>query len=317
MAYGRRKSFSSKGAKRPYKRGRSSYGSAARTFSKQLTRVKNRAIANLRTGGLIGIETKFLDLARTQPDLYSLHAQNCVLPPYDLAADDAVMPLGLPGYTAPQAFGTAGGNARSACLSAPAIGSTANSRDGRQIRAVDISIIGCVTRGLGSPVGASVALKSVVARPPTVYVALVMDLQTNGSAEGIPCGDVFSFPAGANNALEPMSFVSGGDVFRNIEHLPRYRVLAFKKLLLDSNSDITSTGTNVLGASTRNFRLFRRLAFPIQFLADSTQASEGAWQRTSVSDRSICLVAWTTHAPTGDENTTVCLSYSSRFRWVG
>jgi len=312
MVFSRRKSYSRSGVKRPYKRGRSSYAAASKSFGKQLTRVKNRAIANLRTGGLVGIETKFLDMARTQYSVFSVAANGGGLLPGNIAAVNGVQPLKLPGgtaFSAPQAL--------CACLSAPAIGSTANSRDGRQIRAVDITVVGTVSVGGGALHDAQHN------RPPNVHIALVMDLQTNASAQGIAATEVFDYPAGKNLATEYDAEFGAGQVFRNIENLPRYRVLAYKTIVLPYSAFVVDANDHC-GGALKNFRMSRRLQFPIQFLKDSVDVAGGAFTRASVSDRSICVLAWTSHhpgvyiaPPDVSSDATVGLTYSSRFRWVG
>jgi len=305
MPYSRRMSRSSRGVKRPYKRGRSSYSAASKSFGKQLTRVKNRAIANLRTGGLVGIETKFLDLARSQPEVPNVRSLAGL--PGATTAAAGMQPLGLPGY-APGDWTAA--QALCACLSAPCIGNDANSRDGRQIRAVDITIAGTVHQGYAQ------YADNVRARPPIVYIALVMDLQTNASANPISASDVFVCPAAKNMVTETSSYMAGAAVFRNIENLPRYRVLAYKTVTLDTDTFVQAD--NIFGGmASKPFRLSRRLQFPIQFLKDSKDVAGGGYQRSSVSDKSICLLAWTTHTQSTAVDGLVGVTYNSRFRWVG
>lgn len=146
---------------RPFKR-------KSRRLARQPVRVKRSrsvALRNMRTGGLLGIETKYLDTA-------------CI------------------GFALPSPTACAGGEANptvgcTGCLSAPAQGDSASQREGSKI-----VIRSCLIQGIVQVAAqADQTATDVVSH---VYLALVQDMQTNGAT--LNSEDVFS-NAGAQAVL--------------------------------------------------------------------------------------------------------------------
>ena len=129
---------------------------AARMQQEKLYRARN-----MRTGGFLGIETKFYDT--------SLSASN-ISAPTDATAGEQDPSTIL-------------------CLSAPAAGDGESNRDGRQICMKYLSVKGVIKRGEIS--GATNYL------PATFFIAIVLDTQTNGAQ--LNSEDVFTNPAATND----------------------------------------------------------------------------------------------------------------------
>lgn len=118
---------------------------------------RNPALRNLRTGGLLGIETKYLDI----PIL------NVALTAPNNAVGGEMQPTSIV----------------TGCLSAPAQGDGAQNRDGKKIVVKSILIQGTISCVLQ---GGQAAADTV----PECYLALVQDSQTNGVT--INSEDVFA-----------------------------------------------------------------------------------------------------------------------------
>jgi len=130
---------------------------------------RNPALRNLRTGGLLGIETKFLDVGV---------AETAILAPTDAAGGSIAPTTGCTG-----------------CLTAPAQGDSASERDGQKI-----VVKSCLMQGTISV--AVQADQTATDLSPTVYVALVQDTQTNAAA--FNSSSVYTNPRGdASLAAQP------------------------------------------------------------------------------------------------------------------
>lgn len=194
MRYGRRSGQGSVfWAKKRYNRPNYSIGDrAARTTytrfraSSSATRGRVRALKyqalNLRTGGLLGIEKKFLDCSFAQT---------------------LVSPADSTGGEVPPASGATG------CYTAPAQGDNATARDGNRIMVTEINAQGvCQVNAQINQTAADIACH--------VFVALVQDQQTNGVQ--LNSEDVFSNPAGlgtaSSNPFRNMSYIRRFKVLR-------------------------------------------------------------------------------------------------------
>jgi len=140
-------------------------------------RGRSRALANVRTGGLLGIETKFLDCQATDLDIPS--------------------PTGAAGGEMNPEGGCTG------CLTAPATGDGPTNRDGNRIAMKSILVKGLVQTSNQSAQSAADIVSPV-------FLALVLDTQTNGAT--LNSEDVYTNPsanAQCNVALfRNMSFTS-------------------------------------------------------------------------------------------------------------
>lgn len=136
---------------------------------------------NVRTGGLIGLESKFLDTGKTAFTI-----------PAPTDSTGGVVPL-----TVPSAIG---------CLTAPAQGSSSSERDGRQIIITSMQFHGNVYTDVQ-------ANQSTADPMPAVYIALVQDTQTNGVA--FASDDVYdNISVQAQTAAQPFKLMSNATRFK-------------------------------------------------------------------------------------------------------
>ncbi len=174
-----------------------------RTGAKRARRSRNGARGNrrrnLRIGGFLGIELKFFDS--------SLVATAIVSP--TAAAGAELDPTTL------------------LCLNCAPQGDTENSRDGKQISMQKISVKGMVRCAAQVDQTAGDNL-------PTIFLALVMDKQTN--ANQLASETVFDNPSGSSQTA-PYPF-------RNLSNSKRYRVLATEVLNFQTVQS-THDGTNL------------------------------------------------------------------------
>lgn len=148
---------------------------------------RNPALRNMRSGGLLGIETKYLDCSATNTAFAT--PTNC---------------------SGGEFYPTSG---CTNCLSAPAVGDGASNRDGKKI-----VIKSCFIQGVIDidPQTAQTSLDT----PPCLFVCLVQDTQTNG--QPMNSEDVFINPAGsANLAAIPFRNMSNTSRFKILD---QYRV---------------------------------------------------------------------------------------------
>lgn len=135
-----------------------------------------RSALNARTGGLLGIEKKFVDCA---------------------VGAVITAPTAATGGEFPPGSGITG------CYTAPAQGDGPSNRDGNKIVVCEINCIGTIV--VPAQINQTTADDSCV-----VYMALVQDTQTNGAQ--LNSEDVFSNPSGnafnAANPLRNMSYTS-------------------------------------------------------------------------------------------------------------
>nr|DAO14323.1 MAG TPA: capsid protein [Cressdnaviricota sp.] len=110
-------------------------------------RARSFAMKNLRTGGLLGIELKFVDCAANGTALTA---------PTDASGGELNPSTGIIG-----------------CLSAPALGDAANNRDGNKIVVKSVLLQGTISV-------AAQANQTAADLSCTVFLALVMDTQANG-----------------------------------------------------------------------------------------------------------------------------------------
>lgn len=244
--------------RRPRKYGRKRTAVAAVAASPTAT-----ALLNVRTGGYLGIERKFLDV---------------------YASDVAVQaPTDASGAEIQPEGGCTG------CLSAPAQGDGEQQRDGRKIVIKSAFVV--VT------VRPSVAQDAVdILASPVIYVALVLDTQTNGAT--IVSEQVFTNP-------NDTAYVNTYPI-RNLQYSSRYRVLDHKIMNMGpATAGTDGANTNSINCNLRTCTLKYNGDLPVTFTNTTADVA-------NVADNSLHIIAYATHT-----SMTPVLSYISRVRFVG
>lgn len=238
----------------------------SRKRTKIFSKARNIGLKNVRTGGLLGLEVKYLDMALVN---YSPTS------PTDGSGAEAD----------PTGTGCTG------CLSAPAQGDTASSRDGFKIVAKSIQVEGVLS-------AAAQTDQTVADRSSSWYIALVLDTQTNGAQ--LNSEDVFVNVTGVGLAsIAPL---------RNMSYTERFKVLKVKRLRAPPLA-ISYDGTNLEQQGFAiPFKMFVNLgALPIKFTAGSTTANV-----SGVVDNSIHLIVYAS-----DTALNPLINYNARLRFVG
>jgi hypothetical protein len=220
---------------------------------------------NIRTGGFIGLETKFLDMAKTATTIDD-----------DVNLATAEMD--------PTGTGCTG------CLSAPAQNATESGRIGRKITIKSLQIEGVLS--------VASQLNQTDADPsPIVFIALVLDKQTNGAQ--FNSENVYTSP-GATELLS-------ASPLRNMEYTNRFRVLKNKQVTFQQAPHVWD-GTNIeVGGQTKPFRFFVEFprGLPVQFNSGTTA------NVSAVIDNSLHLMATVNNL-----GYAVNLLYNARLRYV-
>ncbi len=254
----------------PRKKGYKTYRSYRNKY-KQAKRQRSiaaevRRVLNGSTGGYVGLEKKFFDTGRS---------------------------IAL---TAPtDASGGEVDNSTNLCLNCPAQGDGESQRDGRQISMHSINIKGTITI-------ASQADQSAGDTVPDIFIALVMDKQTN--AAQLDSEDVFENPTGITSlATSP---------FRNLEYTSRFTVLATRKIsAVDLAGAIQPVfdGTNIEQQGAQiPFSIYKTLGGKkVNFISGQTTSTVAA-----IADNSLHLIAYSTNT-----SMVPTINYNSRLRFVG
>jgi len=222
---------------------------------------------NLRTGGLLSIETKFLDVGLNTA--YSLTQSS------DATSGEIQPDINCIG-----------------CLNAPQQGDTSSMRDGKQITMKSILLMGSIV--IANQVNQGAGDSAC-----TIFLALVMDTQTNGMT--INSEDVYTNPSTNTNTMVVP--------FRNMSNTGRFKVLKTKTIVLPQ-AYFSYDGTNLEQAGyTRPFKMSYKwpMGQRVNFKTDSTTANVAG-----IIDNSVHLVGWvdkTGLAPT--------INFQSRLRFVG
>lgn len=215
----------------------------------------------------LGIENKFLDTGAS--------------------ALAMVAPTDCTGGELQPEFGCTG------CLSAPAQGDGESERDGRKIVVTSCFVSGCVGYALSGD-------NNDVLMTPTIFVALVMDTQTNATT--VNSEDVFSNP-------NDTSLVNTYPL-RNMSNTSRFRVLA-RKVIGPSFSLANTDGTNTtsVDANDKAFTLSWKGQMVVNFNNTGTTADV-----SRVVNNSLHLVAFATAVT----NVVVPnMNYNCRIRFKG
>lgn len=225
--------------------------------------VRRRRSLNPRTGGYMGIELKFYDQKLINGTL--------------TGTNDA----------------TGGEHDPSATLLLNTVtqGDGEQQRDGRKMTMRSIFIEGQVN--CGSQTSQSAADAATV-----IYIALVLDTQTNGAT--LNSEDVFT-NIGAN--AETSAFPA-----RNLQNVTRYKVLATRKFVMDNvaiTNDTGSTGGVIQSGLVKRFKIYKKLYRQVLFKGTTETVA-------NIVDNSLHIIAWCTNT-----NLVPKLSYISRLRFVG
>jgi len=233
--------------------------SATQRAVAKISGARPRGMSNMRTGGFLGIELKYKDSALVSQALVA---------PTD-AAGGEVDPATL------------------LALNAIAQGDGEQERDGKQVCLKSAYVTGIAT----IPAVANATAGSVL---PCVYVALVLDKQTN--AAQLNSEDVFTNPgASAVTAASPL---------RDLQYTSRFQVL--DSVLLEPQMIApTYDGTNIETFGTQ-------VPFKLSWNGDIITNYVGTTAVVaSIQDHSLHLIAYT--APV----TGATISYNARVRFVG
>lgn len=195
-------------------------------------RSRSVALRNARTGGLLGIETKFLDVVATSTALVA---------PADASSGEIQPTSGCTG-----------------CLSAPAQGDSSSQREGKKIVIKSCLMQGTVAFGPQS--GQSTADTCAY-----VFLALVQDMQTNGAT--IVSEQVFANPSGsASTASNPFRNMSNTSRFKVL------RTKTIKLEMPPLANDTGATGGLVQQGSQIPFTMSWKGIMPVNFTTSSTTA---------------------------------------------
>lgn len=238
-----------------YKRSRSAGGYAARKRRSAYYRGASRSAGNL------GIEKKFYDTSATAN----------IVAPTDCTG----------GEVDPATVN---------CLSAPAVGDNATSRDGRKIVAKYLQIKGSVRFSTATNQTLSVDSNRVM-------VAIVLDTQTNGAQ--LNSEDVFTNPRAQTT--------TAADVLRNLNYGERFKLLKTQTFVLE-DPNMTYDGTNVeINGKSIQFDWY----IPLKNLKIAFNATEAAGV-ASVLDNSIHMIAFASST-----SPQCAVTYNSRMRFIG
>lgn len=257
-SYRKRKRSSLSGtpyAKRMYRR------SLAKT--QQTAFRKSYAYRNQRTGGVLGIETKFWDTAKTAGAL--------------TATGNATGGNHDPSITE--------------CLNSVAQGNGAQQREGSVMSMKSIFVNGSIR-------WAALTNQNTAHNIGNVFVALVLDTQTNGSIT--VSENIYKNESGQGElAIAPL---------RNISNTDRYKVLRMK-IIQAPVLPISYDGTNmeVQGGSVPFTLSYNLAGMKCKFKTDSTDGTVGTMR-----DNSLHIIAWTNNSSVAQT-----IYYNSRLRFVG
>lgn len=252
----------------PYKRTRTSPGSSAKNPI-VIPDAQVRRIMNTRISGLMGVEVKFFDNYRVGSPLTA--PTSCTGGEHD----PNVLNIG--------------------CLNAVPPGDGGNQRDGRVFRMKNITVKGQVR--LGAQVG-----QTGPDNLPRVFIALVLDKQTNGTQ--MNSEDCFVNPSA--------TAVLAADPLLNLENSQRFRVL---KTMHIGPKDFA--GSQAMGDYPAGSIAERGVTVPFTLFADLKNLAvnsvpSGGGSVGSVSDNSLHIIAFT-----NDVSSQPVLDYNSRLRFVG
>jgi len=264
MTYKRRAPWSSSGNGPAYKRKRKTTIVRGRRTSPSVA-TEVRRVLNGRTGGYVGLERKFFDTFENSRALQaSTNASSGEMDPF-------------------------GEN----CLNCPAQGDGESNRDGRQIAMQSITLKGNITVPYATT-------PTTQWEAPVVYVAIVLDKQTNGAT--LNSEDVFANPSGdARGMTQPL---------RNLEYSDRFTVLKSTTVNMKdvlAGFQIGGTPTGQAGMSIPFYLYHDLKGMKMNFISGQNTSVIAA-----VADKSLHVIAYTTTASLGP-----VITYNARLRFTG
>jgi len=216
---------------------------------------------NMRTGGFLGIEKKFFDTYLATTALAS--GANGAGGELDPATDN--------------------------CLNAVVQGDGESNRDGKNYIIKSLHFLGRVVVN-------SQANKTVGWVPPSVFIAIVLDTQTNGAQ--LNSEDVYTNPAG--------SIANSTCMQRNLQYSSRFRVL--KTFKLDFNNPAFAyDGTNMESCGQS-----QSIEAHLDNLNIKVSCSATTGPIAAITDNSLHVVGFATNV-----TETANLTYTSRIRFMG
>jgi len=286
--------FRRKGYKRSYGRSRSTSRRRRPMGGSFMKRAKTRAYANLRTGGLLAIERKFLDLGYKSTGISNGGTG---------VANDADSTFS-PAVLGPTVYRSATGKIWSpvapVALNVVGQDDTGSGRDGRQVVNDSLHLRGeC---HLASTFDASAAPNGAV-----VNIVLVLDTQTNGGT-----------PAGSAVFVNPGDFTAAGQAsgqapFVNLSNSKRFRILKHIRRCVPMQIGWIESG--VAFHAQGNF--IWSMDVPLKqmktnFVSDSAYSSAGGPSTASIGDNGLFLFCWSNQPANA-----VVVQYNSRLRFRG
>lgn len=292
----------------PYRKryGKRSYGRSRSTSRRRrpmggafMKRARTRAYANLRTGGLLAIERKFLDLSFVPTGLTNggTGVGN------DVDSTFAPPILGPTIYRSPT--GKIWSGKAPVALNVVGQDDTGSGRDGRQIVNDSIHLRGDVH--LVAATGAGGYNADQAPYSCVVNLVLVLDTQTNG---GTPSGgSVFVNPGDFTN----VGIRTGINPFVNLSNSKRFRIL--KHIRRSIPLMITWTETGVAQHAAGNFCWAMDVplkGMKTNFVSDSAYTNAAGPTVASIGDNAVFLFGWIGNT----SNSAVC-TFNSRLRFRG
>lgn len=283
----------------PFRRGsaRRSYGARSRSSSRRrpvggrpfMKRARTRAYANIRTGGLLAIERKFSDWARSFQGLT----------PGGAGVANAAASTWSPTLISPDVYRTATGSIFNTSVDPKALnvlgtGDSGSDRDGRQVINDSIHLRG-VVQFLDGVAPAATDVSQVV------NIVLVLDTQNNGSQ-----------PAGSSVFVNPGDFSGvsadpGSCPFVNLANSKRFRILKHIRRML--------IPTSLAASYQPQGGFIWAMDVPLKGMKTNyvtdTGNSTGQATCTAIGDNAIYLFAWCQTAAS------CAISFSSRLRFRG
>jgi len=282
-----------RGYKRSYGRSRSTSRRRRPMGGSFMKRAKTRAFANLRTGGLLAIERKFLDFG--YPPTGITNGGTGV-------ANNAASTFS-PAILGPTSYRSATGTILTqapVALNVVGQDDTGSGRDGRQVINDSLHLRGLVD------IKPDANLASAAATQVMVNLVVVLDTQNNGGT-----------PAGSSVFVNPGDFTgygvsSGQAPFVNLSNSKRFRILKHVRRALV----VSSVGPAAGG-------IFHTGGFPFSmdiplktmktnFVADSAYASGSGPTNASIGDNAVYLFAWSNRVAND-----VVVTFNSRLRFRG
>lgn len=228
-------------------------------------------ITNQRTGGFMGEEVKFFDTH--------------LIPGHVAAVSNLSTSMRDP----------TGGLL---CLNAPKRGSGPSEREGRAIKMKSIHITGTIQYVPQFD-------NTVIATIPDVFIALVLDTQTNKAQ--MASNLCYINPSGQ----QPLVTAP----LRNLEYSKRFKVLKVKRIHApDLNLDITGASAHEYSGKLIHFEMHKKLYnLPVQFVGDADPNTVA-----NIQDNSLHIIAFSDCAASSADTTKIQIDmgYNARLRFT-